>query len=517
VPTTVEQIESRYVATDRYSDRVDRMIKKTQQLDRVYNAFMKPMQGGAFSKFASSFSGVGGGIATAVTAGVTALAAFTTATAAAGFAAGKFAVESALEFDTLSRKLEAFTGSAKEANRLMQFTQQLAGPSLFETGDLAKGATLLAAYGLSVEKVLPLVDKLASAMGEGGESVSDVARVFGRLKSGDFGEAFERLRDFGISFDDLRAKGLAFSKSNEFLGTRLQALAAVSSIVEDRFGRISGIMRDSPAAKFASLMDSVKVAGIQAGQVFLTSLVPAVGRFTRLVTFLSEQKVWDKIARGVTDVGNNIGKAFGGTATRGIFLLIAAMEEIPTIVKDISKVFVGFIDILGKGFPALKLLGITGTIGMGALDKAFGTSFGETGGRISGRADALERMFGNSGKSKSDIGSSFLSPLIDAFSMSGDDSGLSGTMKALDSIDRNTAATAGNTRQAIDLRKYALGGGDNGAMGITPIERYGGRGAGGGRQVTVRVDGNVRDKIVAAMAEVAQQVLVDAMRNGMIR
>jgi hypothetical protein len=430
------------------------------------------------------------------------------AAAAVGGVVGKFAVESAVEFDTMTRKFEAFLGSAEEAKRTMAFIQNLAGPSLFETKDLAKAGTLLAAYGLNVQKVLPLADKLAAAMGDTGESVSEVARVFGRLKAGDFGEAFERLRDFGISFDDLREKGLKFSKSNEFLGTKLQALAAVSSIIDDRFSRISQVMASSPAAKFASAMDTARRAAVQAGNVFLTILVPAVEKMTRLLNFLVDKGIFASIASGVTSAGDAFSKTFGRTIMRGVFLFIATLQELPTIIKDVFTVISAIIDRSPLLKIITKLVGFLLGVAAGGLDKTLKTHFGETAGRISANATVMENSFNRSEKSRPNT-ASLLDPLINELrGFTSDDSKL-GT--ALSGTEENTHRTAVATEKIADFSRNALGGGNLGAMGVTPVEIR--------AHQSQRPNFNVpAGKLGEALREIAETIynqrILDAVRAG---
>lgn len=111
--------------------------------------------------------------------------------------------------------------------------------------------------------ILTDVGDLAAANQDIGASIMDVARAFARLKAGDYGEAFERLRDFKISRQDLREAGLKFSKSGEFQGTPEQAIEGVRKIVKKNFG---GMMKEQSKSwfgmwsTFASQADNVLTA-----------------------------------------------------------------------------------------------------------------------------------------------------------------------------------------------------------------------------------------------------------------
>lgn len=529
--TTVDRLETVYSVADHYTAPVRKMAQATSDFGRrVFDV----------TKLFAAF-----------------------AVAGVGTAFVKFAVDSATEFDTARRRLEAFTGSAKEAARLTQFIQQLAGPSLFEFKDLAAAGGLLAAYGLNVQKVLPLAEQLASAFGDTGESVSEVARVFGRLKAGDFGEAFERLRDFGISFDDLREKGLKFSKSNEFLGTRLEALAAVSSIIEERFGKISALMRDSPAAKFASLMDSLRQGAAKAGIVILEALVPAVETVSNVINFLSKSGIIEKVTRRFFLLFN-MGDVRTGLV-RGILYIIAVLKELPMTLTRVRGVFetvfagisvfirpvVALLAALGaarmvagivavakvmldfaKAVRAVAIAaalatgiknpaaaavgtaaGVAAAVGIAVgFDKLIGAVGEQFKGALGGLApseltkdvDAMMRDLEKSGQ-QSDA-ANLLNQMIQAgreaaFSAMGRDDALNTSMKG---VEKNTKATAENTFKAIDLKRFALGGGEIGALGVTPVERF--RGQPFRRNVNFN-SGAVRDKLASAVVEIVESIL----------
>ena len=132
--------------------------------------------------------------------------------------------------------LEALTGSAEGARRAFEYFDQRAGKSIFNLTEIVEAGKLMTAYGLSTQKYLPVAEDLAAGMNK---RLEETTRIFGRLRAGDFGEAFEALRDVGISRSDLEGQGLVFDKSNSYKGSVDDALAAVERIVQKRFGGIS--------------------------------------------------------------------------------------------------------------------------------------------------------------------------------------------------------------------------------------------------------------------------------------
>lgn len=80
-------------------------------------------------------------------------------------------------------------------------------------------------------------------------------------------------------------------------------------------------------------------------------------------------------------------------------------------------------------------------------------------------------------------------------------------------IERNTRKTAEYAKMGYDLRKYALGGGDLGAMGVTPTEFYRGRGKGNG-SVTVEVRRGMG--LDMTFSDLVQQAVMKMKMNGTI-
>ena len=152
----------------------------------------------------------------------------------------------AMEKEARLRAIENFTGSKGASQAIYGQTDELASKSAFGLDELVLAAKTLTKDRQFSERLLKAADNLASANKDEGVAPQDIARVFGRLRSQDWGEAFERLRDFGISRPDLEAKGLTFDNSNSYEDKTVEgatkAIDAVARIIEERFGRTSEIL-----------------------------------------------------------------------------------------------------------------------------------------------------------------------------------------------------------------------------------------------------------------------------------
>lgn len=493
---TVDQLITRYIAKDEYSGTVAKIV-------------------------------------TASLSAATAISALT----AAGVGVTKFALDAATEFDTFTRRLEALTGSTAKAQELVKWLKQLSGPSVFEFRGLAEAASLLAAYGVNIQRVLPLAERIATVFGDDSSAVSEVARALGRIKSGDFGEAFERLRDFGIGRDDLKAQGLKFDKGGQFLGSARQAFEAIERLVNQKFGRITQAMRDSPAAKMASVMDALRQAAGAAGAEILRSIVPALEKVASFLQYLNEsgfiKDFTRNLSQGMEDLANLVTGGQGGVV-RVISYLLAFLEQLPTLLKLAITHLRGFLATLGDMFSSAvngiikainALIGAAEIVGnllnplrpfrdrtrfqrieemtpfsqqMANLDTSL---FNGTFSDIGKRADQIMAGFNAFGKRPDEEPGANTDPF---FTGAGD---------SLNKIEEHTRKTADYTKSMLDLRRYVVGGGPLADIGVTPVELGGARAA---RNVTVNMSGVGREA-EAFVESVAQKVVFELARSGMLR
>ena len=98
----------------------------------------------------------------------------------------------------LTMTYAALTGSLDSAGQKMKYLQTYAAGAIGHFDDLAKAGTLLEAAGLQMERFIPIIDTLSGVFGGTSEQVRELASAFGRVASGQMGEAMEVFRRFGI-------------------------------------------------------------------------------------------------------------------------------------------------------------------------------------------------------------------------------------------------------------------------------------------------------------------------------
>lgn len=150
--------------------------------------------------------------------------------------------------------LAVLLGSAEQAKEVFDDLQAFSDVTPFEPGPVQEAGKQLLAYRFELEEVNGLLTDAGDLAATFGVNISETTRVLGRLKSGDFGEAFERLRDFGISRPQLEAEGLEFDGGGHFVGSAQEAVAAVRSIIRREYGG----MMDEVSRTWDGLISTMK-------------------------------------------------------------------------------------------------------------------------------------------------------------------------------------------------------------------------------------------------------------------
>lgn len=207
-------------------------------------------------------------------------------------------------------------GSAEQAKAKMQELVQFAAKTPFELPGIVDAAKKLETFGLSSTKYLKDAGDLAAAFNV---EISEVASAFGRLNSGDFGEAFERLRDFGIARRDLEGEGLVFDKSGSYQGSVDQALTAVQTIIRKKFGGMMEEQSKTFGGQMSTLADNVQTA---LNTVMTPSFATLTAEVSKLNTALDgtfgeemqkDLKMVGDIVGAITSSMTLLGSAVGGT------------------------------------------------------------------------------------------------------------------------------------------------------------------------------------------------------------
>lgn len=116
---------------------------------------------------------------------------------------------------------------------------KFAASTPYETQEVLGGGKQLLAAGVGVKNLQGLLTDAGDLAAGMRVRLEDAISSITRLRSGNFGEAFERLRDFGINREALEAKGLRFDKSGSYTGSVNKAMLAVRQVIQERFGGLT--------------------------------------------------------------------------------------------------------------------------------------------------------------------------------------------------------------------------------------------------------------------------------------
>jgi hypothetical protein len=270
----------------------------------------------------------------------------------------------AAEFEQYEVQFRVLLGSADAAKRRMADLAEFAKTTPFELPEVVSADKVLQSFGIESAKQLRIVGDAAAGTGA---SIEDLAGTFGRISTGQMGEAFQRLAELGIATrTQLEAKGLKFDAGGSYKGSVAQAMTAVNEIVAGKFGG----MMDAQSATFNGAMSNLS----------------------------------DTINGTLRDVGTMILPFLKGVAL-GLTSAIAGIREgLGKVAEFVSAIFSG---------PMLQ--GVTGPLAkIGEfVQSAFSRIAGAVGPLVEKVGPAIGRIFGTIGGIIGDLAPK-LSPVIDA-------------------------------------------------------------------------------------------------------
>jgi tape measure domain-containing protein len=522
---TVDQVIERYTLDDRFTAKAKNMVKAAGDVDRSFQKSRATLAG-----FSSLLGPVGGGIAKAFSAlAVPALAA---GAAVVGF--GYASLNAAADMDSLKRALESVAGSSQEAKRQFDQLREVAkGPALgFQ--EAIRGSLALQGAGLNADQAAESLRQFGNALamsGGGKDELNGVIVALAQMK-GVSKVTADNINQIANAFYGIRGAmkevfGTADSEEIDKMGIKAEEFITRITAHLTTLPRVTGGIRNA----FDNLGDTGQMAFATIGDAIAKKAVPEMNKLADFVSFITDSGRLTKMVNGFLGMFS-LG---GGDSllVKSAAYLMATFEELPSIVKQVGRFIVDTFHRAGKVIqavisasfalltggivfrailallPVIKSISHAMSVWKGiqaaivamvpnvgpavvATALAIGTAVGAgsyllvneaidnavkaagkfpdlmlNSGAINARADALIAEFAG-----------YKSP----------EPGKGGNSSAqhLRNIAKNTFQTAKNTNQMVDLRRFGIGGGDLGQIGITPIEM---RRARSGKPIDIRVTG----------------------------
>lgn len=464
----VDNLITNYILNDRYTP----VLRKIAAETAATTPMLSNLTGGVGS-LASALGSTGpaGAAAAAAIAAVTvALVALTGAVgvATAGvYKLGSAGLKQASEMEILRATLAALRGDTDLAREGFEFLERFATRSVFEFGDLAKAGVQLEAFGLNMERILPIISQVGAAFGAKPEQLMSLAEAFGRISAGQSGEAMQQLMRVGISRSALAQEGIRVSNAGQILSDAEQVFLAIERIATKRFGGINDAMSETLAVSLSNLQDGWNQFLTQVGDALMPVIKPLLNALKDFMQFMAgggAKLLSDSMVRAFTAVSNLLGGEQGmvKTATWIVAIFSVLPDIFVMIAKVVETILSGISSVFGWLIPALRDIS-----------------------RMFGRSPLIDIIDLAVARQRQ------MSELFQAWQLSSSPSGSEpgGFFRSENPLETEYAKqTAENTRimaEELKLQRLALGGGQLAAQGLSPITRRSlpaGRAAVGGVQ-----------------------------------
>jgi len=210
------------------------------------------------------------------------------------FDVGKFAINSAAQFESLRASLDVITGSTAAGGKLFQQFQTLASTSPFNFDDVAEQGTKLLAMGIPIDDVTNRLSRIGDvAAGVGREKLPSIVYAYGQIKAqgkamaGDLSQfvnagvpIFEELAKV-IGKPEAEIKKLASAGKIGFKEIDAALINMTSS--GGKFFEMMKTQSNTFEGLWSSMEDSFQILGAQLGQALLPLAKEVVITITELI------------------------------------------------------------------------------------------------------------------------------------------------------------------------------------------------------------------------------------------
>lgn len=250
----------------------------------------------------------------------------------------------------------------EKAKSLMRELTQFADVTPFEPEPVMEAGKALVAFGFEAAEVKGLLRDAGDAASAMGRPIEEAANAFGRVKAGQFGEAFEMFRRMGISMQDLQAEGLTFDKGGSFLGSASQAMDALRRIIQRKFGGTMEEVAQTWNGKWSTLQGNITAIFREFGKPLTEALKPALDQAIAMST---------QLAAIAKDIGTAIAPIAANAAAGAMSLakgLVGALktgqigELMSMALQGAVKVFMGSLAMGVQSVIQILSVGLRGVI-----------------------------------------------------------------------------------------------------------------------------------------------------------
>lgn len=254
-------------------------------------------------------------------------------------------------------------GSAEQATTLLNQIAKFAGATPFDTPELRESAQALLSFGVTADKIMPMIKTLGDVASGSGAEIKDLALIYGKtLAKGKFElEQGNQLAERGIPIYRVLSEQLGVSQaalmkmisagkiSSEQVKTAFESMSASGGIFEDAMKKQSFTLLGA----WAGLTDGIGMIAGDLGDIIVDAfnLVDATNNLAEWTSWVREQlanlkpyllayiDIWRSIAGAVWDFG-------------------------AVVVGVLTPVFNWFMSFFGSGFGDIRDTFLTVIFGM---------------------------------------------------------------------------------------------------------------------------------------------------------
>ena len=251
------------------------------------------------------------------------------------------------EFEQYETRFGTLLGSAAAAKQRMAELAEFGAKTPFDLPQVVKADTILQGFGFHSEEAAKKfgfsgaqIRTIAGDVASGtGASFEEISLLLGRFASGATGEALMRMAELGIGTrEQLGKMGLEFKKSGELVSPLPQAMTAVLTLMQGKYGGLMAAQSSTFEGMKSNLRDWLGNAQRVIGKPLFETLKAKLGD---LLTLLGSPAVMAELERFANALAGGLSRGIGflERVGRPIGNLIAWLQRGMTVGEAFSLAF----------------------------------------------------------------------------------------------------------------------------------------------------------------------------------
>lgn len=280
-------------------------------------------------------------------------------------------IEGNAAFEQYDVRFQTLLGSADAAKKRMEELAKFGRETPFDLPEVVQADIILQGFGLhseaaakqfgfSGEQIRTIAGDVASGTGA---SFNEIALALGRFSAGATGEAMMRFQELGVvTRKELAGMGIQFSKAGQLLSPLPQAMQAVLTAMQSKYGGLMAAQSATFDGMLSNLRDWAGAAMRETGKPLFDALKAQLQNLLTLVNSSAMTGILERITASVASFATALGGFLDGLLT-GITNIGTALSSVDIAAQiDAINASMGtgqsaLIDWKGAGLELAKGLG----------------------------------------------------------------------------------------------------------------------------------------------------------------